>query len=291
MLNLEKQTYICNLAKEHGFTQTGFCDAIIDPREQARLLSFVQNGEHGTMEWMEKTLQRRLSPQNMWENAKTAIVVAMNYAPESNPLDDLKHKDHGVISVYARGDDYHEIIKKRLKAIARDIANLWNVDVKVFVDTAPLMEKPLAAKTLIGWQGKHTNLISRELGNWFFLGVILTDMKLPQLQKTVSIGLDKQQKNNTKNLCGTCTLCLDICPTNAFIKPYQLNAKACISYLTIEHQGIIPIQYREAIGNRIFGCDDCLAVCPWNKFSKKPTSRNYMLAIISSVCHLQSYCN
>ncbi|MEM7071152.1 MAG: tRNA epoxyqueuosine(34) reductase QueG, partial [Pseudomonadota bacterium] len=252
MLDQNLQNDIRVLAEMQGFNQIGFAPALCDPRAQKRLIQFINNGEHGDMEWMANTLKRRLSPQNMWSNAKTAIILAMSYAPDYNPLIDLKKKDIGVISVYARGDDYHDLIKKRLKYIARKIAVSWNGDVKVFVDTAPLMEKSLAFYSGLGWQGKHTNLISRTLGNWFFLGVILTNLELPLKNNTQKFYQNKRFFDG--QLCGECTRCLDICPTDALSKPYQLNAKACISYLTIEHKGPIPIKYRKAIGNRIFGC-------------------------------------
>jgi epoxyqueuosine reductase len=191
----------------------------------------------------------------MWPDARSAIVLGLNYGPDADPLAVLARKDRAAISVYAQGDDYHELIKKRLKALARWLVETTGCELKVFVDTAPLMEKPLAALSGLGWQGKHTNLVSREHGSWLFLGSILTTLELePDAPET--------------DHCGSCRACLDICPTGAFPAPYQLDARACISYLTIEHAGPIPHRYREALGNRIYGCDDCLAVCPWNKFAQ-----------------------
>ena len=215
---------------------------------------FLQAGYHGDMHWMAETRDRRRDLKVLWPDAVTAIVVGLNYGPDHNPLDRLEHSDCGVISVYAGNRDYHDLIKGRLKEIAGILARETGDDVKVFVDTAPIMEKPLAERAGIGWRGKHTNLVSRDFGSWLFLGVILTSADLP---------LDEPEIDH----CGTCRRCLDICPTDAFPEPYQLDARRCISYLTIEHQGPIPHEFRKAIGNRIYGCDDCLAVCPWNKFA------------------------
>lgn len=220
----------------------------------AGLAEFIAAGHHGTMQWMEDTQARRAHPQNMWPEAKSAVVLAMNYGPDVDPMAGLLARETGLISVYARGDDYHEVIKGRLKEIAGLIARDHSAQVKVFVDTAPLMEKPLAMAAGIGWQGKHTNLVSREFGSWLFLGVILTDAHLAPRKSEI-------------DHCGTCTSCLDICPTRAFPAPYKIDARRCISYLTIEHDGPVDEELRAAIGNRIYGCDDCLAVCPWNKFA------------------------
>ena len=208
------------------------------------------------MTWIEETQDRRGHPQNLWEDAKTAIVVGLNYGPDSDPLVTLKQPRKATISVYARNRDYHDIIKGRLKEIAGLIARDTGEDVKVFVDTAPLMEKPLAAAAGLGWQGKHTNLVSQGFGSWLFLGVILS---AAELTPTVA----------ATNHCGTCRDCLDICPTNAFPAPYKIDARKCISYLTIEYSGIVDVALREKMGNRIYGCDDCLAVCPWNKFASQ----------------------
>ena len=220
-----------------------------------RLETFVAEGRHGQMDWMETTLERRKAPTSMWAGAKSAVVVALNYGPGLDPMEMLGERSLGNISVYARGKDYHDLLKSRLKQLARAFVAETGAEVKVFVDTAPLMEKPLAAKAGMGWQGKHTNLVSRELGSWFFLGVMLTDAAL------VPDGAEADH-------CGSCRACLDVCPTGAFPAPYQLDARRCISYLTIEHAGPIPVEFRSAMGNRIYGCDDCLAVCPWNKFAE-----------------------
>jgi epoxyqueuosine reductase len=207
------------------------------------------------MDWMETTAARRGSPLMLWPDVRSVIMLGMNYGPDEDPRDVLAKKDRGAISVYARGEDYHDLIKKRLKDVARWLVANAGGDVKVFVDTAAVMEKPLAASAGLGWQGKHTNLVSRDYGSWLFLGSIFTTLNLPA---------DEAQDDN----CGTCRACLDVCPTAAFPAPYQLDARRCISYLTIEHKGPIPRDLRAAIGNRIYGCDDCLAVCPWNKFAQ-----------------------
>nr|WP_321439881.1 tRNA epoxyqueuosine(34) reductase QueG [uncultured Hyphomonas sp.] len=245
-------------ARQHaltlGFDAVGIARADEAWAASERLEAFVEAGHHGSMEWMETTLERRRTPVSMWEGAKSAITVALNYGPDHDPMETLKQREAGNISVYARGRDYHDTLKSRLKQLAREFVAKTGAEVKVFVDTAPLMEKPLAAKAGLGWQGKHTNLVSRELGSWFFLGVMLTDAELPP---------DTPETDH----CGSCRNCLDICPTKAFPAPYQLDARRCISYLTIEHKGPIPEEFRAAMGNRIYGCDDCLAVCPWNKFA------------------------
>jgi epoxyqueuosine reductase len=219
-----------------------------------RLVQFVSEGFHGSMAWMEETLQRRGDPRTLWPEVRSISMVAMNYGPDSNPLDDLKRRDRATISVYARNRDYHDVIKGKLKELAGKIASQSGSDVKVFVDTAPVMEKPLAEAAGIGWQGKHTNLVSREFGSWLFLGSIFTTAEL-------------EPDARDADYCGSCRACQEICPTNAFPAPYRLDARRCISYLTIENKGPIPRDFREAIGNRVYGCDDCLAVCPWNKFA------------------------
>ena len=243
-------------ALAEGFGDIAFTSADAMPHLADRLDQFIQDGHHGGMDWIPETRDRRIAPTKMWDAAKTAIVMVMNYGPDHDPMDNLNAKDAGNISVYARGRDYHDVIKGRLKQIAGRIAAREGVMVKVFVDTAPLMEKPLAAQSGLGWQGKHTNLVSRSYGSWLFLGVILTDA-------------DWAEDAVSDDHCGSCTRCLDICPTNAFPSPYRLDARRCISYLTIEHDGMIPIEFRAAMGNRIFGCDDCLAVCPWNRFAQE----------------------
>jgi epoxyqueuosine reductase len=216
---------------------------------------FIAEGQHGDMDWLAGTAARRTDPQVLWPDARAVIMLGMNYGPDRDPLEILKERAAGAISVYAQGDDYHELIKSRLKAIARWLVANAGGDVKVFVDTAAVMEKPLAASAGLGWQGKHTNLVSRENGSWLFLGAIFTTLELPP---------DAPEIDH----CGTCQACLDICPTKAFPAPYRLDARRCISYLTIEHKGPIPRELRAAMGNRIYGCDDCLAVCPWNKFAQ-----------------------
>ncbi|MEG9861612.1 MAG: tRNA epoxyqueuosine(34) reductase QueG [Parvularculales bacterium] len=221
-----------------------------------RLEQFLESGRHGDMDWMERHQDRRASPATLWPDARSVIMLGMNYGPSDNPLAVLKKSGHGAISVYARGKDYHDVFKKRLKRLARDIHDEWHAQVKVFVDTAPLMEKPLAAAAGLGWQGKHTNLVSRDHGSWLFLGAILTNLALPD---------DTPHENH----CGSCRACLDVCPTHAFPAPYQLDARRCISYLTIEHKGHIDSSLRPLMGNRIYGCDDCLAVCPWNRFARQ----------------------
>ena len=241
-------------AAELGFGVCRFASASEPWTAGERLAHFVEAGRHGDMQWMETTLERRVHPTAMWDGAKTAIVLGMNYGPETDPLPEMADASAGYISVYARGDDYHEVIKGRLKTLAGQIASRLNAEVKVFVDTAPLMEKPLAQRAGLGWQGKHTNVLSRDHGNWLFLGVILT---------AAEIELDPAETEH----CGSCTACLDACPTNAFPAPFQLDARRCLSYLTIEHSGPWPVEFRALTGSRIYGCDDCLAVCPWNKFA------------------------
>ncbi len=207
------------------------------------------------MDWLADTAPRRGDPRNLWPDVRSVVMLGLNYGPDSDPLENLTHHDRGTISVYARNRDYHDIIQGRLKTLAARLASRTGANVKVFVDTAPLMEKPLAEAAGVGWQGKHTNLVSREFGSWLFLGSILTDLDLP---------VDEREADH----CGSCRACLDICPTAAFPTPYRLDAGRCISYLTIEHKGPIPREFRSAMGNRIYGCDDCLAVCPWNKFAE-----------------------
>jgi epoxyqueuosine reductase len=242
------------IATALGFDAVRVCRADEAWAAAGRLEEFIAEGRHGSMGWMSDTLERRKQPTNMWPEAKSALVVAMNYGPDTDPLEDLKAASTGNISVYARHRDYHDVMKGKLKQLAQKFASETDEAVKVFVDTAPLMEKPLAEKAGLGWQGKHTNLVSRDHGSWLFLGVMLTSAELKP---------DTPENDH----CGSCTACLDICPTDAFPAPYQLDARRCISYLTIEHAGPIPEAFRKAMGNRIYGCDDCLAVCPWNKFA------------------------
>ena len=219
------------------------------------LREYLAKHHHGTMAWLSETEDRRNHPQNLWGEAKSAIVLGLNYGPDSDPLVTLEYPEKATISVYARNRDYHDIIKGRLKELGGLIARDTGEDIKVFVDTAPLMEKPLAAMSGLGWQGKHTNLVSRDFGSWLFLGVILSAAELVPTPPEI-------------DHCGSCRACLDICPTDAFPAPYQLDARKCISYLTIEHKGPVDVALREKMGNRIYGCDDCLAVCPWNKFAQ-----------------------
>jgi epoxyqueuosine reductase len=249
------ETRIKRRAAELGFDACGLASVDQPWPASERLEAFIEHGRHGEMGWMAATAERRRHPRAMWAEARSAVVLGVNYGPDEDPLAVLAHKDRGAISVYARGDDYHALIKKRLKALARWLAAEAGCAVKVFVDTAPLMEKPLAQAAGLGWQGKHTNLVSRALGSWLFLGAVLADRALAP---------DHAETDH----CGACRACLDICPTAAFPAPYQLDARRCISYLTIEHAGPVPPALRPLLGNRIYGCDDCLAVCPWNKFAK-----------------------
>ncbi len=219
-----------------------------------RLREAVADGHHGTMAWMAETLDRRADPRVLWPNVRSVVMLGLNYGPERDPLENLGRPDVANLSVYARHRDYHDVFKGRLKEVAGLIARETGAEVKVFVDTAPVMEKPLAAAAGLGWQGKHTNLVSRDFGSWLFLGAIFSAADLPP---------DQAERDH----CGSCRACLDACPTNAFPAPYRLDARRCLSYLTIEHAGPIPAEFRAAMGNRVYGCDDCLAVCPWNKFA------------------------
>ena len=243
-------------ARAEGFDAVRFAGAQAAPQNAARLGEFLDAGHHGEMAWMAERATWRADPQEMWPAARSVIMLGINYGPEAadDPLAILQQRDRAAISVYAQGDDYHDVVKKKRKALAGHIFQTFNAEVKVFVDTAPVMEKPLAQKAGLGWQGKHTNLVSREFGSWLFLGSIFTTLELPP---------DSAEDDH----CGNCHACLDICPTDAFPAPYRLDARRCISYLTIENKGPIPREFRESMGNRIYGCDDCLAVCPWNKFA------------------------
>ncbi len=242
-------------ARALGFAACGFASAAEDPVRSDRLEQWLGDKHHGSMEWMEARQHHRRSPQGLWPEAKSVIALGMSYAPALDPMA-LEHAgDRARISVYAQGRDYHDVVKKRLKALARWlVANEPDAEVKVFVDTAPVMEKPLGEAAGIGWQGKHTNLVSPDHGSWLFLGAIYTTLDLTPAEPH-------------RDQCGSCRACLDVCPTDAFPAPYKLDARRCISYLTIEHKGPIAEEFREALGNRIYGCDDCLAVCPWNKFA------------------------
>ncbi|MBV1689752.1 tRNA epoxyqueuosine(34) reductase QueG [Novosphingobium sp. G106] len=248
-------------AERLGFAAFGIAPAAENARAAARLETWLAEGMHGSMGWMEERAHHRRSPQGLWPEARSVVGLGMSYAPASDPLALADHPDRARISVYAQGKDYHDVVKKALKALARWLVEaakkrgLGDIGVKVFVDTAPVMEKPLGEAAGLGWQGKHTNLVSREHGSWLFLGAIYTTLDLP---------VDESGEDR----CGTCQACQDACPTEAFPAPYRLDARRCISYLTIEHKGPIPDEFRAAMGNRIYGCDDCLAVCPWNKFAQ-----------------------
>ena len=250
---------IFDKAKELGFSAWGIARADAVPEAGERLKEWIATGNHGEMGWMEERAGQRASPQGLWPEAKSVIALAMSYAPPHDPLALEGVGDRGRISVYAQGSDYHKVVKKALKAMGRWLAAEAGCELKVFVDTAPVMEKPLSAAAGIGWQGKHTNLLNREHGSWLFLGVIYTT-------------LDLEPDEPAAFHCGSCTRCIEACPTQAIIGPGQLDARRCISYLTIEHAGPIPHEFREAIGNRIYGCDDCLAVCPWNRFASAAQS-------------------
>ena len=241
-------------ARALGFAAIGIARADAAPRTTARLREWLDAGAHGDMIWMEETAARRGSPAALWPEVKSIISLGMSYAPAISPLALAEAGEVGRISVYAQGGDYHDVVKKALKALARRLVEASRCALKVFVDTAPVMEKPLAEAAGLGWQGKHTNLVSRTDGSWLFLGAIYTDLELVP---------DEPHRVH----CGSCTACLDACPTGAFPAPFRLDARRCISYLTIEHKGPIPEEFRTAIGNRIYGCDDCLAACPWNRFA------------------------
>ena len=241
-------------ATELGFSAFGIANADCAPKSAERLRQWLAEGRHGEMIWMEESAERRASPTGLWPDVKSVICLGMSYAPARDPLALAAHPQLGRISVYAQGGDYHDLIKKALKALARWLVATAECELKVFVDTAPVMEKPLAEAAGLGWQGKHTNLVSRQDGSWLFLGAIYTTLELESDVPHVP-------------RCGSCSACLDACPTKAFPAPFQIDARRCISYLTIEHKGPIPHEFRESMGNRIYGCDDCLTVCPWNRFA------------------------
>jgi epoxyqueuosine reductase len=269
-MSLSREKSLKQEARGLGFDLCGIVELGPDPEQERRFADFIADGRHGDMDWLAATQDRRKHAHALWPEARSALMLGMNYGLDVNPLHRLAHKTVGNISTYAMGRDYHNVIKGKLKRLASRLAAMTFCEVKVFVDTAPLMEKPLAQKAGIGWQGRHTNLVSRELGSWFFLGAVLTTARLVP---------DEPEQDH----CGSCRACLDICPTRAFPAPYQLDARRCISYLTIEHKGHIDLEFREAMGNRIYGCDDCLAVCPWNKFARaaseaKLKARNDLIA-------------
>ncbi|MBO1042183.1 tRNA epoxyqueuosine(34) reductase QueG [Brucella pituitosa] len=252
---LKLKRFLIEEAKAVGFDAVAFTTPDTIPQAPQRLRQYIADGHHADMLWMEETEERRANPSVLWPEVRSIMILAMNYGPNSNPLGILEHKDRAAISVYAQNRDYHDIIKGKLKHVASRFAARAGQDVKVFVDTAPVMEKPLAQAAGLGWQGKHTNLVSRELGSWLFLGSIFTTAEIPP---------DKPDRDH----CGSCRACLDACPTKAFPSPYRIDARRCISYLTIENKGPIPHEFRKSMGNRIYGCDDCLSVCPWNKFAQ-----------------------
>lgn len=261
-MSAELKARLTTFAQEAGFAEIGVCRPDAVPEMAERLASFVAEGRHGQMGWMGERMHWRGAPDQLWPEARSVIMLAEPYTPENDPLAVLETKTKAAISVYAQNRDYHDVVKKRLKKVGRWLLEQASGEIKVFVDTAPVMEKPLAAAAGLGWQGKHTNLLSRDLGNWFFLGAIFTTIELP---------VDEAGVEN----CGTCTACLDICPTDAFPAPFQLDARRCISYLTIEHKGPVDAELRALMGNRIYGCDDCLAICPWNKFATQARDVRY----------------
>ncbi len=238
-----------------GFDAVGFAPAALSGEARDNLAAYLGQGLHGDMGWLADKADRRGDPKTLWPDAKSVIVLGMNYGSTEAPNAHLGDAETGVVSVYARGRDYHDVVKSRLKALARWLAESRKCQVKVFVDTAPVMEKPLAEAAGIGWQGKHTNLVSRDFGSWLFLGEVFTDL-----------ALEPDAPHDDR--CGACRACLDACPTAAFPAPYRIDARRCVSYLTIEHKGPIPRELRPLLGNRIYGCDDCLAACPWNKFAQ-----------------------
>ena len=241
-------------ALELGFDAVGFTEASLGPEARARLADFLASGAHGEMDWLATRSEQRSDPRALWPEARSVVALGLSYAPDEDPRAVQGRTDRGGISVYARNRDYHDVVKGMLKHLAQFVVKAAGGDVKVFVDTAPVMEKPLAERAGLGWQGKHTNLVSRRHGSWLFLGEIYTTLELPPSDRPAGS-------------CGTCKACLVACPTDAFPAPYRLDARRCISYLTIEHAGPIPHEFRAAIGNRIYGCDDCLAACPWNRFA------------------------
>ena len=249
-------------ALAQGFSRIGICRPDAVPEAAGRLAEFVDAGFHGQMGWLSERMGWRGNPAALWPEARSVIMLAEMYTPQTDPLMALHHRDRGAVSVYAQGSDYHDVVKARLKRLGRWLVAAADCEIKVFVDTAPVMEKPLAQAAGLGWQGKHTNLLARDLGNWFFLGAIFTTLEL-------------EPDTAAQEHCGSCTACLDICPTAAFPAPFRLDARRCISYLTIEHRGPVDPDLRALMGNRIFGCDDCLAVCPWNKFAAEAREVKY----------------
>ncbi|AWX93387.1 tRNA epoxyqueuosine(34) reductase QueG [Paracoccus mutanolyticus] len=258
----EIRSRLTEQARAEGFSALGICAPDANPQLPERLAAFLEQGRHGQMDWMADRAHWRADPSALWPEARSVIMLAELYTPGHDPLAVLDQRDRGAVSVYAQGRDYHDLVKKRLKRLGGWLVNLTGCEIKVFVDTAPVMEKPLAQAAGLGWQGKHTNLLSRDLGSWFFLGAIFTTLELPR---------DAPERER----CGSCRACLDACPTGAFPAPYQLDARRCVSYLTIEHRGPVDPELRPMLGNRIYGCDDCLAACPWNKFAQEASEMRY----------------
>ena len=259
---VEIRSRLTEQARAEGFSALGICAPDANPQLPERLAAFLEQGRHGQMDWMADRAHWRADPSALWPEARSVIMLAELYTPGHDPLAVLDQRDRGAVSVYAQGRDYHDLVKKRLKRLGGWLVNLTGCEIKVFVDTAPVMEKPLAQAAGLGWQGKHTNLLSRDLGSWFFLGAIFTTLELPR---------DAPERER----CGSCRACLDACPTGAFPAPYQLDARRCVSYLTIEHRGPVDPELRPGLGNRIYGCDDCLAACPWNKFAQEASEMRY----------------
>jgi epoxyqueuosine reductase len=253
---------VSDLIKEYGFDTFGIIQTFQIPNLQNELNEFLTNQHHGEMYWMQEHSHLRSDPKILWPDVKSIIVLGSNYHNDCNSLGLLNKKDKAIISVYARNEDYHKVIKKKLKKLSLKISEIMSCNFKYFVDTAPVMEKPLGMQAGLGWQGKHTNLVSKEFGSWLFLSSIFLNKEITETKKE-------------SDHCGSCSSCIDICPTNAIIAPYKIDARRCISYLTIEHKGQIDKEYRSLIGNRIYGCDDCLAVCPWNKFAKKTNENSF----------------
>ncbi|WP_278876482.1 tRNA epoxyqueuosine(34) reductase QueG [Paracoccus yeei] len=258
----EIRSRLTEQAQAEGFSALGICAPDANPQLPERLAAFLEQGRHGQMDWMADRAHWRADPSALWPEARSVIMLAELYTPGHDPLAVLDQRDRGAVSVYAQGRDYHDLVKKRLKRLGGWLVNLTGCEIKVFVDTAPVMEKPLAQAAGLGWQGKHTNLLSRTLGSWFFLGAVFTTLELPR---------DAPEAER----CGSCRACLDACPTGAFPAPYQLDARRCVSYLTIEHRGPVDPELRPGLGNRIYGCDDCLAACPWNKFAQEASEMRY----------------
>ncbi len=256
MGGVELKTALIAKARALGFDAVKVTRAELHDEIGTGLDGYLADGNHGGMDWLSREPERRRQPRGLWPEARSVIVLGINYGPEGDPMAGLAHKDRGVVAAYALGKDYHDVVKKRMKELGRWLGQASALPLKVFVDTAPVMEKPLAQAAGLGWQGKHTNLVSREFGSWLFLGEIFTAAELPPDEPEI-------------DHCGSCSACQDVCPTSAFPAPYRLDARRCISYLTIEHKGPIPVEFRAPMGNRIYGCDDCLAVCPWNKFASR----------------------